>query len=174
MVLRNFEGHVSARSALKNAKEVAAGKGNRGLFLYGKPGRGKTHLAVGILQDRLSRNLPGIYVTMVDLMRQLKDFDKGKPSELLELVKNTQFLLLDDMGAELGSHYELVRLFEIINHRMNGMKSMENPEGFVTVITSNYSPAELAKKRMKCCWQRIFYLVWSGRDWSGRARRRGR
>ena len=146
MIFRTFENHVLVSKAFYAARDLAQGKAMKGLYLFGKSGRGKTHLAVSILQDRLKKGQGGIYTTSAEFLRLLKQFDKGDTDELLELVRSTPFLLLDDLGAEQGTHFEIVKLFEIINHRTNEMRSRDNPFGLTTVITSNYSPQELIQR----------------------------
>ena len=146
MSFRTFKSNGLLRDALTAAKLVASGEWEKGLYLFGGTGTGKTHLAVSILQSRIKNKLPGIYITIADLMRRLKMFEQGKTDELLETVKKTQFLLLDDLGTERGSAYELALLFEILNYRMVEQRTAGNPKGLITVITSNYSLNDLADK----------------------------
>jgi|GEM_PF-2788872 DNA replication protein len=146
MTFETFKSSPQLRDALFEAKRVANGNGYKGIFLFGNTGTGKTHLGVSILQSRMKDKLPGVYITITDLMRRLKNFSAGNTETILEVAKQTPFLLLDDLGAERGSAYEATLLFEILNHRAIYRRIEGNPKGLITVITSNYDPNSLADK----------------------------
>lgn len=126
------------------AKEIVSGKTYPGLYIYGEPGRGKTHLAVAMLRSFMLAGRAGIYVTTVELMEKFKSLSSEKKNfELMDLIQNSPFLILDDLGTEKPSDWVLERLFLILDHRSKTARSRENPDGVITVITSNYSLEEL-------------------------------
>lgn len=110
---------------------------SKGLFLFGRAGTGKTHLAVKIAQE-----LDGAKFQKVPkLMLELKaNFDgSGYENEIIiEKLSNVPVLILDDMGAEKASDWVAETMYILIDERYGNMKP--------TVITSNYSPSELAQR----------------------------
>lgn len=122
------------RDAVGAAKWVLAGKG--GIYLYGARGTGKTKLAAIIANARISSARPVLFVSVPDLMADIRaSFGGDKTAEVVEAVKESPFLVLDDLGAEKMTEWVGEQLFSIVNHRYN--------ERLQTVVTSNYSPVEI-------------------------------
>ena len=108
----------------------------RSLFLYGTRGTGKTKLAAIIANERARAGKPVLFASVPDLMADIRSsFGDGTISEAVQAVKNTPFLVLDDLGAEKMTEWVGEQLFCIVNHRYN--------ERLATVITSNYSPTRI-------------------------------
>jgi primosome component len=107
-----------------------------GLFVYGVRGTGKTKLAAIIANERARAGKPVLFASVPDLMADIRaSFDGGKTAETVQAVKETPFLVLDDLGSEKMSEWVGEQLFCIVNHRYN--------ERLQTVVTSNYSPTEI-------------------------------
>ena len=108
----------------------------KGLFLYGEKGTGKTKLAAIIANERARAGSPVLFASVPDLMADIRrSFKDGTTSEAVQAVKNTPFLVLDDLGAEKMTEWVGEQLFCIVNHRYNEM--------LPTVVTSNYSPTQV-------------------------------
>lgn len=92
-----------------------------GLTLLGRPGTGKTHLAASIGNSLLEQGRTVLFVDVYDLIDGIKDvaFDKKECSELEARNRYTGFdlLILDEVGAQLGSDWEKATLFKVINDR---------------------------------------------------------
>lgn len=147
MTFDTFKSTVDNQRAIATAKQVLEGKIYHGMYLYGKAGRGKTHLAVAMMQKFMLEGRAGIYVTTADLVEKMKEAMKGEKSfDLLELIQNTPFLLLDDFGVEKPTEWVRERLFLILDHRSKIARTQDYPNGVVTVVTSNYDMNELADK----------------------------
>ena len=107
-----------------------------GLFVYGVRGTGKTKLAAIIANERARVGHPVLFASVPDLMADIRaSFADGKTAETVRAVKETPFLVLDDLGSEKMSEWVGEQLFCIVNHRYN--------ERLQTVVTSNYSPTEI-------------------------------
>ena len=110
--------------------------GGSGVFLYGTKGTGKTKLAAIIANERARAGSPVLFASVPDLMADIRSsFRDGTTSEAVRAVKETPFLVLDDLGAEKMTEWVGEQLFCIVNHRYN--------ERLQTVVTSNYSPREI-------------------------------
>lgn len=111
----------------------------KGLYLSGELGTGKTFLMCYMLYELAKQGLSGVIVYMPDFAEDLKAMF-GEPLKLkdtIDLLKETDLLVLDDIGAEnmnpwLRDHV----LGTILNYRMN-----RKP----TFFTSNYEFEGLEK-----------------------------
>ena len=139
---RTYEGDTFAdytvtdgnRHAVESARWML--DGGSGVFLYGEKGTGKTKLAAIIANERARAGSPVLFASVPDLMADIRSsFKDGTTSEAVQAVKNTPFLVLDDLGAEKMTEWVGEQLFCIVNHRYN--------ERLQTVVTSNYSPTEI-------------------------------
>lgn len=143
---RRFETFaVNAKNKLAYEKckkycENFSEKSGQGLILIGGYGTGKTHLAVAILHELLEKSVSGLFITVPELLAEIrKSFDnKSDSGQLLNKLKTVQFLILDDLGAEKPTEWVKEQIFVIINSRYENMKS--------TVITSNCVITELENR----------------------------
>ncbi|WP_123039455.1 ATP-binding protein [Cohnella candidum] len=110
-----------------------------GLFLMGDFGTGKTYLAGYLLQKLAKEGFTGVIVYMPEFVEDAKALmmEPQKLKETITLMKETDLLVFDDIGAENLSPW--VRdhvLGPILNYRMN-----RKP----TFYTSNHDLAALEK-----------------------------
>jgi primosomal protein DnaI len=111
----------------------------RGLYLVGDFGTGKTYLMGYLLHEMAKFGYTGVILYMPDFIEELKSMigDGDKLQETMELLKNTDILVFDDIGSENLTPW--VRdhvLAAILNYRMN-----RKP----TFYTSNYRLEDLEK-----------------------------
>lgn len=144
--LDNFRPVTGADNALTAAKIAATEQ--RGMLLIGRPGSGKTHLAVGVLraialshvnEDPRFMQFRSRFVVVPEFLDQLRERigDANVPDPLPEL-KTCPLLVLDDLGREKPTEWVTDRLYVLVNHRYN----RELP----TVATTNYPLSELADR----------------------------
>lgn len=143
---RAYEGDTFADYAVTAANRDAVDAAHmmvadeiKGLFLHGEKGTGKTKLAAIIANERARAGKPVLFASVPDLMADIRaSFDGGKTAETVRAVKETPFLVLDDLGAEKMSEWVGEQLFCIVNHRYN--------ECLQTVVTSNYNPTQIIRR----------------------------
>lgn len=111
---------VFAQDYADRFDEVIA-SGRSALFL-GKPGTGKTHLAVGIgLQVMREQNRTVLFTTVMRAIRRVKDSWSRESSENeSQAIRSLVFpdlLILDEVGIQFGSEFEKNILFDVLNER---------------------------------------------------------
>ena len=145
----NFKPYVSpsatkavekVESYLKNWEENR--ESGRGLYFCGGVGTGKTHLAVGVMNELIQRKrVPSLFVTVPEFLDNLREayMIPGRDlDEWMDAVKNADLLVLDDLGAEKPNPWVRERLFVVVNHRYR--------EALPTLFTSNIGPKDLASQ----------------------------
>jgi DNA replication protein DnaC len=109
------------------------------LMLIGGYGSGKTHLAAAIANNRDGLGFPSLFVVVPDLLDYLRSTYNPTSAvsydRLFEEIRSSNFLVLDDLGAQNTTPWAREKLFQLLNHRYNA----ELP----TVITSASSIEEL-------------------------------
>lgn len=130
-------GNESLERAVAHARRLASAYplADRGLFLLGPPGVGKTHLAVAFLKDIVRRlSARGVFYDTRELLRVIRQtYDpvvRASESDVLHPVIDADVLVLDDLGAEKTSEWVDETLNLIVNSRYS--------EKRLTVFTSNY------------------------------------
>lgn len=116
------------------------------IYLYGPTGRGKTGLAVALLELFLEYR-PGRFVSTSEWIMETKaayaSRDSSKAAQLLEQAQSADVLVLDDFGTVKATAFTTEQFFTLINHRYNRGNNWDGPN---TVITSMYAPSELAQR----------------------------
>ena len=104
-----------------------------GLIFYGSVGTGKSHLAYGIGNELLERGYSVMGIDVYELIDIVKEsFSKDNPRTEREAIKefvDLDLLIIDEIGAQLGTSYEDLLVFKIINERYKQVKP--------TVLISN-------------------------------------
>ena len=103
------------------------------LLLEGSYGCGKTHLAAAVGHQRLLQGDTVLFITTPDLLDHLRSTFSPRSEttydELFDRVRETDLLILDDLGVENPSEWAKEKLFQLINHRYSRRMS--------TIVTTN-------------------------------------
>lgn len=133
-----FEDYEGNSHAVRLAK-ASIRKNGKGLLLYGERGTGKTMLAALVAKAKAEDGQSVVFASVPDLLEEIKNsFDKGSTEEVMTSIRNADCLVLDDMGTEKMTEFVSERLFLLINYRYG--------EGLQTIVTTNYSIAELMRR----------------------------
>jgi primosomal protein DnaI len=110
----------------------------KGLYLTGNFGCGKTYLVSAALNELAKKDHQIAIIYYPEFLRSLKESfgDSETYNEKFRLVKRTEILLLDDIGAETMTEWSRDEVLgTILQYRMQ--------EGLVTFFTSNLTIKEL-------------------------------
>lgn len=107
---------------------------DKGFYLYGEVGVGKTYLAACIANQFAMDGKSVAFIHMPSFLVKLKEafYDDREQERLKNIAKNVNLLVMDDIGAEtVTSWYRDEVLLPILNERMDQKRC--------TVFTSNLS-----------------------------------
>lgn len=146
---RTLDTFVAETAAQKRALEFARDyaynfaevlKTGRSALFVGRPGTGKTHLAVGIgLHIMEAEDRTVLFTTAMRAIRRVKDtWSSGAletESQAVARLASPDLLILDEVGVQFGSVCERNILFDILNERYENR--------LPTILLSNLTVDEL-------------------------------
>jgi DNA replication protein DnaC len=115
---------ISLTLARLEVEEYAEQRWPQGwLLLAGTYGCGKTHLAAAAVNLRITKGWPACFVVVPDFLDHLRSaFGPNAQTDYdgyFERVKLSEFLVLDDLGAEYATSWADEKLYQLINYRYN-------------------------------------------------------
>lgn len=110
----------------------------KGIYLTGSFGSGKTYLIASLFNEMAKKGISSILIYFPDFLTDLKSSFQTNFKEMLDEVKQTPLLLLDDIGAENVSNWSRDEILgPILQYRMENY--------LPTFFTSNLTLEELEK-----------------------------
>jgi DNA replication protein DnaC len=129
--------HDSQKFAKRQAQDFVTdfGASQQGLLFMGRPGLGKTHLAVSVIKMLILDK--GADCKFVDFFQLLSDIRFGYSQNLSEQAIINPYvaapiLLIDELAKGRNTEWELTMLDQIISSRYNAADK-------ITLFTTNYS-----------------------------------
>ncbi len=134
------------------------------LFILGQTGVGKTHISLSIAKEVSSKGYTVAYGSLLNYLRIIEKEHFGRTpnseTDTLQILIDTDLLILDDLGSEFQTNFYESTLYNIINSRIN--------LGRPTIISSNLSVDELQKNYNERIISRLFSvfttLMFFGKD----------
>ena len=120
----------------KFIKNYDKNKKNKGLYLSGNFGCGKTYMVAAAFNELSKKNIKSAIVYWPEFLRDLKSSFDDDFKEKFEYIKRVPLLLIDDIGAEFVTTWSRDEILgTILQYRME--------EGLTTFFTSNLNYNEL-------------------------------
>ena len=131
--LGNYAIHCDEQAGIKAIVEQyaasfssAALADGTSLILCGGPGTGKTHLGCGVANELLRQGFTALYTTATGLVRDIrstwtKDSERTE-TDVIRAFIAPDLLIIDEIGVQVGSADEKIRLFDVINARYEQVK----------------------------------------------------
>ena len=146
---RTFDNFIAdtdgKRDALKIASEFAAEFDHHlhvgtTVVFSGKPGTGKSHLAIAAAMVAMRTNT-ALYLNALDMIRMVRDTwrrdSEMTESAVLHELSTVDLLIIDEIGVQYGTDGEQVILFDVINRRYRDLMP--------TILLTNLGKADMKK-----------------------------
>lgn len=110
------------------------------IFMFGRTGLGKTHLSLAIANTVLEKGYSVIYDSVINILRSIEKehFSREHTSEMIDLVMETELLILDDLGTEYETPFYNATIYNILNTRLNCSRP--------TIISTNLDFAGISRR----------------------------
>lgn len=114
---------------------------SKSVFMLGMTGLGKTHLSLAIAKEVIEQGFNVAYDSIVNYLDRIEKEHFGRAEgkqDTLQILLDTDLLILDDFGSEFESSFHTSTLYQMINTRLN--------RNLPTIINCNLSLPELQKR----------------------------
>ena len=127
-------------SIVRKMGRIINGRDKCGLYIYGKPGVGKSYLAICLANRFVEQGNSVAYLEARKTISDLRGYvinDKDKFNDLITKMKNAELLIIDDLGNEKITDWSRdAILYEVLDYRLRNKR-------LKIIILSNYDLNEL-------------------------------
>ena len=110
-------------------------KDSKSIIMLGQTGLGKTHLSLAIATEVSKAGFRVLYGSAQNLLRAVEKEHFSGEDETIESILECDLLVLDDLGTEFESKFNVSQVYNIINSRLNFSRP--------TIISTNLTISEL-------------------------------
>lgn len=140
-----FKSRVGSEKVLELSKRYISGFvkwGETSLYIWGKPGNGKSHLAAAISHEIMNQNNTVVFQSVPELLGRIRNTfnsqSRETESQIMSALMKCHLLVMDDIGSEKVTDWVSEVLFKIIDGRYQAKKPI--------LFTSNLKITELADR----------------------------
>ena len=126
-------------------------KDSNSLLFYGRTGLGKTHLSLAIAREVIAKGYDVIYDSIINLLDKVEREHFGRDTsgtDTLSLLLEVDLLILDDLGTEFNTQFNVSAVYNIINTRLN--------RGLPTIISTNLDLMDIRSRYEERIVSRLF------------------
>ena len=128
--LKSFDpgNYPTLKAALRASQDIAVGEDKiKWLTLSGGRDLGKSHLAIAVCREWLSRGQPAKYVfvpALLDWLREVMDKPADQLAARMRILCQVPLLVMDDLGVQRPTEWAMERLITIIDYRYENWLSL--------------------------------------------------
>ena len=118
-------------------------------YIHGPNGIGKSYILIAAINEGMQNQRSGLYTTTTKLLDALRNTHSdvaafGTEHDLLEKVRRSTILAIDEVGRERSTEYAEEKLFDIYNSRyLDAHVYGANHRAKITLLAGNYPPDQL-------------------------------
>lgn len=136
----------SNQQALQHLQNIISGEDRKNVYLWGRPGTGKSHLLQALCTAAAKAELNVAYVPLAEA--------SGLSTQMLEGLEHLALVCLDDIDCIAGKQEWELAIF----HLFNRLREAQTPLLFTAQHSPKGSPIQLPDLLSRLGWDHVFHL----------------